>query len=48
MDTSLFSTGGGVKFRTFIGPLRVEYGYNLNPRRKDPTGTLQVSLGFPF
>jgi outer membrane protein assembly complex protein YaeT len=48
MDTSLFSAGGGVQFRTFIGPLRVEYGYNLNPRRKDPMGTLQVSLGFPF
>jgi len=31
-----------------IGPVRLEYGYNLNPRRFDPLGTLQFSLGFPF
>jgi outer membrane translocation and assembly module TamA len=40
--------GGGLRWRTIIGPVRLEYGYNLNPRPKDPTGTLQVSLGFPF
>jgi outer membrane protein insertion porin family len=44
----LFSVGGGVRWRTIIGPVRLEYGYNLNPRPRDPTGTLQFSLGFPF
>jgi outer membrane protein insertion porin family len=47
-NQGLFSVGGGLRWRTIIGPIRVEYGYNLNPRPKDPTGTLLFSLGFPF
>jgi outer membrane protein assembly factor BamA len=44
----LYSAGLGVRYNTLIGPLRVEYGHNLNPRPLDPSGTLQISLGFPF
>ncbi|HLH56242.1 MAG TPA: BamA/TamA family outer membrane protein [Verrucomicrobiae bacterium] len=47
-DTALFSVGGGLRWRTLIGPIRLEYGHNLNPRAGDPSGTLQFSLGFPF
>lgn len=47
-DQGLFSVGGGLRWKTIIGPVRLEYGYNLNPRPKDPTGTLLFSLGFPF
>jgi outer membrane protein insertion porin family len=47
-DQSLYSVGGGLRWRTIIGPIRVEYGHNLNPRRGDPSGTLHFSLGFPF
>jgi outer membrane translocation and assembly module TamA len=47
-DTSLFSVGGGLRWKTIIGPIRVEYGHNLNPRPKDPAGALHFSLGFPF
>jgi outer membrane protein assembly factor BamA len=54
-DTGLFSVGGGINWRTLIGPVRLEYGYNLNPPEQSPpgtgrgpTGTLQFSLGFPF
>ncbi|HEY5915605.1 MAG TPA: BamA/TamA family outer membrane protein [Verrucomicrobiae bacterium] len=47
-DTGLFSVGGGLRWRTLIGPVRLEYGYNLNPRPNDPVGALQFSLGFPF
>jgi len=47
-DTGLFSVGGGVRWKTIIGPVRLEYGHNLNPRPRDPVGTLQFSLGFPF
>lgn len=47
-DTGLFSVGGGIRWRTLIGPVRLEYGHNLNPRPGDPAGTLQFSLGFPF
>jgi outer membrane protein assembly complex protein YaeT len=48
VDEALFSVGAGLRWKTFIGPVRLEYGYNLNPRPKDPFGTLHVSLGFPF
>ena len=47
-DTGLFSVGLGIRWKTIIGPVRLEYGYNLNPRPRDPVGTLQFSLGFPF
>jgi len=47
-DTALFSAGGGIRWRTIIGPVRVEYGHNLNPRPRDPSGEIQFSLGFPF
>ena len=47
-DNGLFSVGGGLRWKTIIGPVRLEYGYNLNPRLHDPSGTLQFSLGFPF
>ena len=38
----------GVRYQTLIGPVRVEYGHNLNPRPFDPDGTLLFSIGFPF
>ena len=47
-DTGLFSVGGGLRWHTLIGPVRLEYGYNLNPRPGDPSGTLLFSLGYPF
>jgi outer membrane protein assembly factor BamA len=47
-DTGLFSVGAGIRWRTLIGPIRLEYGYNLNPRPGDPSGTVQFTLGFPF
>ncbi|MGV3772124.1 MAG: BamA/OMP85 family outer membrane protein [Verrucomicrobiales bacterium] len=47
-NETLFSVGGGFRWKTIIGPARLEYGYNLNPRKEDPVGTLHFSLGFPF
>ncbi|MCU1311482.1 MAG: surface antigen [Candidatus Angelobacter sp.] len=47
-DTGLYSVGAGIWWRTLIGPVRLEYGHNLNPRPGDPSGTLLFSLGFPF
>jgi outer membrane protein assembly complex protein YaeT len=44
----LYSAGLGLHYQTLIGPIRVEYGRNLNPRTGDPRGTWQVSLGAPF
>ena len=47
-DERLFSAGVGVRYQTLIGPVRLEYGRNLNPRPADPAGTLHFSVGFPF
>lgn len=47
-DETLYSVGGGIRWKTIVGPVRLEYGHNLNPRPRDPTGTLHFSLGFPF
>jgi outer membrane protein insertion porin family len=47
-DESLFSVGGGFRWKTLIGPARLEYGYNLKRREDDPIGTLHFSIGFPF
>ncbi|OAM90907.1 outer membrane protein assembly factor [Termitidicoccus mucosus] len=44
----LHSLGIGIRYRTILGPLRLEYGRNLNPRPNDPKGTLHLSIGFPF
>lgn len=47
-DQVLSSVGGGLNWRSLIGPVRLEYGYNLNRRSLDPVGTLHFSVGFPF
>lgn len=47
-DERLYTVGLGLRYQTLIGPIRLEYGYNLNPRPRDPSGTLLLSIGFPF
>jgi len=44
----LYTAGLGVRYQTLIGPIRLEYGRNLNPRARDPRGTWQISIGNPF
>ena len=48
VNEALYSAGGGLRWRSIVGPVRLEYGYNLNRRGGDPHGTLHFSLGFPF
>ncbi len=45
---SLSSAGIGFRYQTVVGPVRLEYGHNLNPREEDTSGTLHFSIGFPF
>lgn len=47
-DEELYSVGLGIRYKTFIGPLRLEYGRNLNPREEDPSDAIHLSIGFPF
>jgi outer membrane protein insertion porin family len=48
MNEALYSAGAGIRWRTLIGPVRLEYGHNLRRRAFDPMGTIHFSLGFPF
>jgi outer membrane translocation and assembly module TamA len=47
-DETLGTAGLGVRYQSPIGPVRLEYGHNVNPRSGDPDGTLHFSIGFPF
>ena len=48
MRDRLHTVGVGVRYQTLIGPVRLEYGRNLNPRFNDPSGMWQFSVGYPF
>ncbi len=48
VDETLWAAGIGIRWNSFIGPVRLEYGRNLNARPRDPAGTLHFSIGFPF
>jgi len=47
-DETLASIGLGLRMKTFMGPVRFEYGANVNRRARDPAGTFHFSLGYPF
>jgi outer membrane protein insertion porin family len=47
-EERLYSAGLGLRYQTLIGPVRLEYGRNLNRRDGDPGGTWHFSIGFPF
>lgn len=47
-EEALYTVGLGVRYQTLIGPVRLEYGHNLKRRTGDPSGTLHLSVGYPF
>lgn len=47
-EDTLHSLGLGLSYRTLIGPLRLEYAQNLNPRPDDRNWALHFSVGSPF
>ncbi len=40
--------GCGVRWYSPMGPLRLEWGYNLDPRRDESSGEWEFSIGTPF
>jgi outer membrane protein insertion porin family len=42
------SAGLGLRYHTLIGPVRLEYGYNVVRESGDAASALHFSLGFPF
>jgi outer membrane protein insertion porin family len=47
-DESLDAVGIGLRWKSIIGPIRLEYGHNLRARPGDPSGTVHLALGLPF
>ncbi|NBD38679.1 MAG: BamA/TamA family outer membrane protein [Verrucomicrobia bacterium] len=45
---ALESAGVGLRWQSIVGPVRLEYGHNLDPRKEDPSGTLHFAVGYPF
>ncbi len=43
-----YAAGLGLRYDLPIGPLRVDYGFNLNRQRGEPKGTLHIGFGFAF
>ena len=48
LDDMRYAVGLGIRYRTPIGPLRVEYGYNPDWRPGEPQGTFHVGFGFAY
>ena len=48
MAEALESAGIGLRWQSIVGPVRLEYGHNLDPRQNDPSGTLHFAVGYPF
>lgn len=42
------AVGLGVRFNLPIGPVRLEYGYNLTKDPGEPTGALHLAIGLTF
>jgi outer membrane protein assembly factor BamA len=47
-DVRLSSLGLGLRYRTIVGPIRLEYARALNPRPLDAGGAWHLSVGYPF
>jgi len=45
---NLHSLGAGLSYRTLIGPIRLEYAHNLNPRPLDRNWAIHFAIGAPF
>jgi outer membrane translocation and assembly module TamA len=47
-ETFRWSIGGGGRLHTPVGPVRLEYGYQLQDNPPSDRGELHFALGFPF
>ncbi len=47
-DSLRYAAGMGLRYRLPFGPLRIDYGVNLNKKEGDPFGALHIGFGFAF
>jgi hypothetical protein len=43
-----YGIGPGLRYNLPIGPIRVDYGFNPNPRKDEARGAFHFSFGFAF
>ncbi len=43
-----YSIGGGIRWFSPMGPLRLEWGYNLDKRENEPPSNFEFSIGSFF
>ncbi|HQA03772.1 MAG TPA: outer membrane protein assembly factor BamA [Thermodesulfovibrio thiophilus] len=43
-----YTTGAGLRYKTPIGPLRIDYGYKLNRKAGESRGEIHFSIGHAF
>jgi outer membrane protein insertion porin family len=43
-----YSVGGGIRWFSPMGPLRLEWGYNLNPKDYEDNSQFEFSIGKTF
>lgn len=43
-----YTSGIGLRYRTPIGPIRIDYGYKLNRQRDESRGEIHFSIGHAF
>lgn len=46
--TLRYGVGAGLRYRLPIGPVRIDYGLNPNPKPDEAQGALHLSFGFAF
>jgi outer membrane protein insertion porin family len=48
LDDMRYAIGAGLRYKLPIGPIRLDYGINPDPRRNEDDGAFHFSFGFAF
>jgi outer membrane protein insertion porin family len=48
LERLLYTAGVGLRYRSAFGPVRLDYGFKLNPRPNESRGQLHVTIGHAF
>ena len=48
LDDMRYGIGPGLRYNLPIGPIRLDYGVNPNPRKDEARGAFHFSFGFAF
>ena len=48
LDNQLFSVGAGIRLMTPVGPVRLDWGYKLEPSEFENRWRIHFSFGYPF